>query len=192
MESIFAFDRHLLRLINDTWHNNFFDWLMPWLRNSVMWAPLYLFLIVFTVINFKKTGWWWVLFVLCTVVISDLVSSRLIKENVMRLRPCNDAALANWLRVLVGYRPQSSSFTSSHAANHFAVAMFIYVTFKHSPLLVPFKKWFLLLFLWAFSICYAQLYVGVHYPVDVACGALIGILIGYLWATLYNNYYSLK
>lgn len=186
MEQVFNFDRGLLRLINYDWHNDFFDWLMPWLRNSVVWAPLYLFMIVFIVTNFKKTGWWWVLFAVCTVTISDLVSSRLIKENILRLRPCNEPALAEWLRVLVGYRPQSSSFTSSHATNHFAVAAFIYVTLKKH-----FAKWPAAFFFWAFSICYAQVYVGVHYPLDVAAGALIGILIGYLPGKFFNRSYGL-
>lgn len=187
MEPLFNFDRRLLHLINYDWHNDFFDWLMPWLRNSLLWAPLYLFMIVFAVVNYKKTGWWWVLFALCTVTISDLVSSRLIKENIIRLRPCNDPALASWLRVLVGYRPQSSSFTSSHAANHFAMAMFVFTTFK-----TQFKKWPYLFFIWAFCICYAQVYVGVHYPLDVTSGALIGILIGYLPALVFNRNYGLK
>ena len=187
MEQVFNFDRRLLHLVNYDWHNGFFDWLMPWLRNSLLWAPLYLFMIVFTVVNYKKTGWWWVLLALCTVTISDLVSSRLIKENIFRLRPCNDPAFTEWLRVLVGYRPQSSSFTSSHAANHFAMAMFIYSTFK-----MHFKKWPALFFLWAFSICYAQVYVGVHYPLDVTSGALIGILIGYLPALFFNRNYGLQ
>lgn len=187
MEQVFNFDRRLLHLVNYDWHNGFFDWLMPWLRNSLMWAPLYLFMIVFTVVNYKKTGWWWVLLALCTVTVSDLVSSRLIKENIFRLRPCNNPAFAEWLRVLVGYRPQSSSFTSSHAANHFAMAMFIFTTFKKQ-----FPKWPAWFFLWAFSICYAQVYVGVHYPLDVASGALIGILIGYLPAIFFNRNYGLQ
>jgi membrane-associated phospholipid phosphatase len=186
MEQVFYFDRHVLRLINYNWHNNFFDWLMPWLRNSLVWAPLYLFMIVFAVTNFKKNGWWWVLFALCTVTISDLVSSRLIKEHIIRLRPCNDPALADWLRVLVGYRPQSSSFTSSHAANHFALAAFVYTTLK-----LQFKKWPAAFFFWAFSICYAQVYVGVHYPLDVTAGAVIGILIGYLPGKFFNRNYGL-
>lgn len=186
MEQVFGLDRRLLRLINYDWQNGFFDWLMPWLRNSDLWAPLYLFLIVFVVVNFKKTGWWWVLFAICTVIISNYVSSNLIKQNIIRLRPCNDASLAGWLHVLVGYRPQSSSFTSSHAANHFAMAMFVFTTFKKH-----FAKWPWLFFLWAFSICYAQVYVGVHYPLDVASGAVIGILIGYLPATFFNRNYAL-
>jgi membrane-associated phospholipid phosphatase len=187
MQQLLKFDIELLRLINQKGSNAFFDGLMPWLRTSEMWAPLYLFLIVFVVVNFKKTGWWWVLFAICTVTLSDVTSSRLIKENILRLRPCNDPALSNWLHVLVGYRPQSSSFTSSHATNHFALAAFIYFTFK-----LHFKKWPCVFFLWAGSICYAQVYVGVHYPLDVAAGTVIGILIGYLCATGFNKLYSLK
>jgi undecaprenyl-diphosphatase len=187
MKQLVQYDRNLLRLINNTWQNSFFDWLMPWLRNSLVWAPLYLFLIVFIVINFKKTGWWLVLFAICTIILSDFVSSKLIKENIIRLRPCNDPAIADWVRVLVGYRPQSSSFTSSHAANHFALAMFLFTTLKKY-----FKKWLALFFIWAFSICYAQVYVGVHYPLDVFAGALIGIVIGYLWGKFFNRNYVLS
>ena len=42
------------------------------------------------------------------------------------------------------------------------------------------------LFLWAFIVCYAQLYVGAHYPTDVIGGALLGILVGYLTAKLFT------
>jgi len=187
MEQILGFDRHLFRLINYNWHNNFFDWLMPWLRNSIVWTPLYLFLIIFVVMNFKKSGWWWVLLAICTVIIADFVSSDLIKHQIIRIRPCNEPAIADWVRVLVAYRPQSSSFTSSHATNHFAMAMFCFITLSKQ-----FKKWPALFFLWAFSISYAQVYVGVHYPLDVTCGALIGILIGYLTGKLLNNNYGLQ
>lgn len=186
MEQILALDRGLFRLINYKWSNTFFDWLMPWLRNSTVWAPLYLFLILFVLINYKKNGWWWVLLAIVTVSLSDIISSHIIKEHIIRLRPCNDPSIADWVRVLVGYRPQSSSFTSSHATNHFAMAMFTFITLRHQ-----FKKWAALFFLWAFSICYAQVYVGVHFPLDVTCGALIGILIGYLTGKLFNKNYGL-
>lgn len=186
MQQLLNYDDALFRQINYTWHNNFFDWLMPWLRNSVVWVPLYLFLVVLVLINFKKTGWWWLLFAVCTVILTDFVSSTLIKHNIIRLRPCNQPAIAHWVRVLVGYRPQSSSFTSSHATNHFGIAMFLFITFKNY-----FGKWPLVFFIWAFSISFAQVYVGVHYPLDVTCGALIGILIGYLTGKTFNKNYDL-
>jgi membrane-associated phospholipid phosphatase len=186
IDELLTYDRHLFKVINYQWSNSFFDWLMPWLRNSTMWNPLYLFIILFTAINFRKTGWWLILFAAGTVILSDFVSSKIIKENIIRMRPCNEPGMAGWVHVLVGYRPQSSSFTSSHAANHFSIAMFLYLTLKSR-----FNEWPLLFFLWAFSISYAQVYVGVHYPLDILCGGLIGILIGYLTGKSFNRNYGL-
>ena len=186
MKQLLLYDKDLFKLINYKWHNGFFDWLMPWLRNANLWYPLYFFLVLFMVINYRKTGWWWVVFCGATVFLSNAVSSDIIKENIIRLRPCNDPAIADWVRVLVGYRPQSSSFTSSHAANHFAFAMFWYSTLKNAL-----GKWTAIFFLWAFSISFAQVYVGVHYPIDITCGALIGILIGYLCGKSFNRNYGL-
>jgi membrane-associated phospholipid phosphatase len=186
MDQLLLYDKHLFKLINYSWHNGFFDWLMPWLRNSNVWIPLYFFLLLFAVLNYKKTGWWWIVFAAGTVVFTDFVSSDIIKHNIIRLRPCNDPSIADWVRVLVGYRPQSSSFTSSHAANHFGMAMFLYLTLKEHT-----GKWGNIFFLWALCISFAQVYVGVHYPLDITCGALIGILIGYLCGKSFNRNYGL-
>jgi len=186
MKQLLSYDQHLFKLINYEWSNAFFDWLMPWLRNSEMWYPLYLFLVLLVTINFKKSGWWWLIFAAGTVILTDFVSSGIIKNNIIRLRPCNEPDIASWVKVLVGYRPQSSSFTSSHAANHFGMATFLYLTLK-----TRFNKWPVLFFFWAFSISFAQVYVGVHYPIDIICGALIGILIGYLSGKSFNKNYGL-
>lgn len=186
MQQLLSFDRYLFKLINSSWHNPFFNWLMPWLRNSNAWFPLYLFLLLLVLVNFKKTGWWWLIFAAGTVILTNFISSTLIKENIWRLRPCNDPDFKAWINVLVGYRPQSSSFTSSHAANHFGMAMFLFLTLRKN-----FYKWPGLFFLWAFSISFAQVYVGVHYPIDVICGGIIGILIGYLSGKSFNRNYGL-
>ncbi len=186
MEQLITYDKALFRIINYNWRNSFFDWLFPWLRNSNMWIPLYLFLFLLVTINYRKTGWWWVIFAAGTVILTDFVSSSIIKNNIIRLRPCNDPDIASWIQILVGYRPQSSSFTSSHATNHFGMAMFLYLTLR-----TRFKKWPVLFFVWAFSISFAQVYVGVHYPIDIICGGLIGILIGYLSGKSFIKNYGL-
>lgn len=145
--------------------------------------PFYFFLLLFVLVNYRKTGWLWVLLAACAPALGDIISSHLIKENIYRLRPCNDPALADWLRVYPGiYRPESSSFTSSHATNHFGMAMYFYLTLR--PVI---GKLAWLFFLWAAAIAYAQMYVGVHYPLDIICGALLGLLIGYTLATIFNK-----
>jgi undecaprenyl-diphosphatase len=69
----------------------------------------------------------------------------------------------------------SGSFTSSHAANHFGLAMFSFLTLRPQI-----GKWAWLFFLWAAAIGYAQVYVGVHYPTDIIGGAVLGMLAGLL------------
>jgi len=186
MEQLLSYDRQFFKVINNQWSNPFFDWLMPWLRNAELWYPLYLFLLLLILGNFKKTGWVWLLFAIGVVVCCDFLSSSVLKIYVHRIRPCNEPSIASWIHVLVGYRPQSNSFTSSHATNHFGMAAFFYFTLKEK-----FKTWPALFFLWAFGISFAQVYVGVHYPLDVFCGGLIGILIGYLSGKSFNKNYGL-
>lgn len=186
ISTITDFDRRLLSKINGEWHNSALDRILPLLRESKFWIPFYFFLLIFVLINFGRKGWYWCLSLAVTASVSDLISSRLVKGNFFRLRPCRDEALAEHLRFMVKYCPVSSSFTSSHAVTHFAMAMFIYTTFRHS--LSP--KW-IYIFFWAAIICYAQVYVGVHYPTDVICGALLGLIIGYLPAKLFNKHVGL-
>ncbi|MEO5594391.1 MAG: phosphatase PAP2 family protein [Chitinophagaceae bacterium] len=181
-----AVDKKLFFFVNNRMANSFFDTTMPFLREQNIWIPLYLFLLVFALVNFGKRGWLWILFTVCTAAACDLVSSRLIKEHIFRLRPCQNPDLADHIRILANYCPQSSSFTSSHATNHFGLAMFIVVTLRAST-----SPWIRLFFVWAAIICFSQVYVGVHYPLDVISGGLLGCLLGYIIALFFNNYAGL-
>lgn len=187
MNPLIRFDHALFGLLNNDWHNAWFDTWMPFMRNPQFWAPLYFFLIVFSLFNFGKQKWWWILFAALTAIITNYVSSDLVKEHIIRLRPCNNPQMSDTVRFLLNYRPQSSSFTSSHAANHFGLATFLYFTLKNR-----YGKWPLLFFAWAFIIGYAQIYVGVHFPLDIVGGTLIGLVFGYLSASIFNKYYGLS
>jgi membrane-associated phospholipid phosphatase len=166
-------DHWLFSKINQDWTNSFFDTLFLFMREAELWVPFYLFLLVFITLNFTRKGWWWSLSLIMTAIISDLASSWLIKGLVPRLRPCRDPAVAESIRFIASYCPVSSSFTSSHACNHFALATFIFVTLRKT------SRWWYAIYAWAFLICYAQVYVGVHFPTDILCGAILGSLIGY-------------
>jgi membrane-associated phospholipid phosphatase len=185
MDQLLLLDRQLFRLINSRWNNDLFDWAMPLLRHSNFWLPLYLFLFVFALLNFKKNTWWWIVIAACTVILTNFISSDIIKENLFRVRPCR-LIDDDTIRLLVSYCPISSSFTSSHATNHFGMAAFFFFTLRSYM-----GNWRYLFFVWAFIIIYAQVYVGVHYPFDVLCGGLIGFVLGYLSARSFNKHYGL-
>jgi membrane-associated phospholipid phosphatase len=182
MSDFIEADKWLFRHINGKWHHPWLDIFLPLFRSAEFWYPFYIFLLVLVVVNFKQGKWQWILFFGLVPGITDFISSGLIKENFFRLRPCNDPAMADKLRYLLGYKPQSSSFTSSHAANHFAMGSFLFFTLKERL-----GKPAFLFFLWAAIICWAQVYVGVHYPLDVISGAFVGFCIGSLFSYFFNK-----
>lgn len=177
-----GWDKRVFMQLNSGWTNPVFDAVLPYFRDSVFWAPLYLFLVSFMLFNYGKKGFWWSIGFLCTVAMTDLVGARVFKEGFERLRPCNDPFFFQQVRLLVKHCSGGYSFTSNHAANHFGMATFVFIT-----LYPTFKKWAYLFFLWAIFVSYAQIYVGVHYPLDILGGGLLGTMAGLLTATIFTN-----
>ena len=175
------FDLWLIKHINDSWSSESLDWIFSHARETLFWMPFYLFMFLHVILRYGKKGAVWVVGFLLTAVLSDLVSSQVIKQVIFRLRPCQDPDVASTLRFFINYCPQSSSFTSSHATSHFAQAMFLYLTLRHTG-----NGW-ALVFLWALLIAYGQIYVGVHYPVDVIAGSMLGCLIGWAVSRLFYH-----
>lgn len=181
-ETIIQWDQSLFKKINSDWANPLFDAIMPFLRNSYHWLPLYIFIIVFVLLNFKTKGAWWIVFFLCTVALTDMTGTYVFKHNFNRLRPCTDPDFYMQVRLVLNKCAGGSSFTSNHAANHFGMTTFFFITFRHLL-----KKWGIAAIIWAASIAYAQVYVGVHYPLDVLAGGLIGIVMGITTGALFNK-----
>lgn len=180
-DQILQLDRHLFYLVNHDMSNRFFDVLAPVLRNPLVWIPLYVFIFVFCIYRYKKTGVYIILLLALTFGIADRCSAGLIKNMVKRVRPCNDPAMA---KTIIARVPCGSgySFPSSHASNHFAIACFLSLVFYSRYKWV----WWAGL-IWAAAVSFSQVYVGVHYPIDVTCGALFGLLVGYLVYLLFKK-----
>jgi membrane-associated phospholipid phosphatase len=176
LDQLLQLDRHLFHIINHDLSNPFFDWLMPLMRNPKFWIPLYLFIIIFSIWRYKKQGVILIVMLFLAVGFADFTSASIIKKNVDRARPCRDQVVSPTVisRVPCG---TGYSFPSTHATDHFAIAVFLSRLF--------FKRWKWVLpatLLWAAIICFAQVYVGVHFPLDVTCGAIYGALVGCLFA----------
>ena len=172
-----GWDAALFQFVNGSLSNAVFDAVLPFFREKWFWAPFYLFIGAFAWLNFGRKGWLIVFGLVAAIGLADFTSSTLVKKNIQRLRPCNDPEMVEkvTLRASCG---SGYSFTSSHAANHFAAAVFLIGIFGSlgrwvKPALIA----------WAGAISFSQVYVGVHYPGDVTCGALLGAAIGW-WVVL--------
>lgn len=99
--------------------------------------------------------------------LASLIVDGVVKPAVARARPFEMAADTR----VIDRRPESGSFPSGHAANALAGA---YVLARLWPAAaVP-------LWMLAVAVAFSRIYVGVHYPLDVMAGALIGLACGVL------------
>lgn len=179
--NLIQWDIKLFEWINSGLSNGVFDMLLPWVREPLFWMPLYIFIIAFVFFNYGIKAYWFVVFFILTVSTSDMISAKLIKKNVQRVRPCNTEYVHVVERVKCG---SGFSFTSNHASNHFAMATFLILTLGRY-----FKKIKVWCWSWAGIVGLAQIYVGVHFPLDIIGGAILGILVGKIWYMLFEKFY---
>ena len=96
---------------------------------------------------------------LAAVVVAEVVTD-LLKLAIPRSRPDVDTLVA---------RPHTHSFPSGHAAIAFACATVIGAAVPQA------RVW---LYVLAALVAWSRAYVGVHFPLDVVAGALVGVGLG--------------
>ena len=179
MEYLNQLDTQLFMLINGS-HNAFFDPIMFWLSDKLFWIPMYLLIVFLMVRRYKMRGVLMLLFVGLTIALCDQTASGLLKNTVQRLRPSHEPSLAGLIYLSKAGPGGLYGFASSHAANVFGLATFLYFVLDSKFRYL--KYW---LFFWASLVAYSRIYNGVHYPGDVLAGSIIGITFGYLLAKTY-------
>jgi undecaprenyl-diphosphatase len=171
-------DRELFFLINHGTSNTIFDNIMPLITSRgyllLLFYPIYLLISAYRErqTSARDAAIFAALLAISVSVLSFLLTDWIandIKNLIGRERPCN---ALDGVRVLVGCT-QSKSMPSNHASNAFAAAVpLIYLSRGHIS-----RAWLLYPLLIAMLISFSRVYVGVHYPADIAVGGLLGSLI---------------
>ena len=173
-------DARLLLIVNGA-HSPFFDSVMWCISGRWIWVPFYA---VLAYLLFRRMSWKRASICLVTIgliiLAADQTCATLIRPEIGRLRPANlNNPLSSFVHVVNGYRGGRYGFPSCHAANTFALAVFMSLVIRH--------KWFtVMMFSWAFVVSYSRMYLGVHYFGDLFCGATIGSLFAVLFYYLQN------
>ncbi|MGV8946012.1 MAG: phosphatase PAP2 family protein [Lutibacter sp.] len=157
------------------------DGLWLFLSNKYSAIPLYLILLYFTYKQYglKKTAVV-VLFVVLLITISDQTGN-LFKYGFKRLRPCHNEDISHLIRLVSGRCGGLYGYFSAHAANTMAIATFFGLLLRRKM-----NYLFPILILWALLVSYSRIYLGVHYPLDVFTGMLIGLIYASLFYAIFK------
>lgn len=183
IQQLIELDKEVLLALNGN-HSLFWDGFMWTATKTLTWIPVAIALLYVIFKNNKLQDAVTILvsLALC-VTLADQITSGFCKPFFARFRPTQDPEMMYLVHTVNGYRGGLYGFMSSHAANTFAVATFV-------TLLV--RNWLMALatFSWAVIATYSRIYLGVHYPGDILCGAIVGILVAAMLYTVY--YYAYK
>lgn len=181
LQQILSLDEKIFLALNG-WGGTFWDGF--WMFFSEKWIgfPLVLFFLYGALkhIGFKRTGIS-ILFIGVLILCSDQLAN-VFKIGFARPRPCFEPVLDGLVRLVKPRCGGAYGFFSAHAANSMSVALFMGLLLKAR------WKWFLNLAL-VFALCigYSRIYIGVHYPLDVLFGFLVGTFFAIIGFQLFKR-----
>ncbi len=150
------------------------DGLWLFVTNKFSWIPFYVALMYLVHRHYGLKN---MLVVMALIVVMITVTDQLanlFKHGFERPRPCREEHLKEIIRY-VAPRCGRYGFFSAHAASSMALAVFLGSLFRKT-----YKYLVLLLLFWASIVGFSRIYLGVHYPLDILTGMVIGALVGFL------------
>ncbi|MCL6268315.1 phosphatase PAP2 family protein [Flagellimonas myxillae] len=155
-----------------------YDFFWTMVTKISVWTPLFLWFLVLFLLKFPKKE----AFTRITSVIGLALFitglTHWTKIVFKRLRPNNNEEINSYIRILE--TPSDFSFFSGHAASSVAIALLVYLLLRSKI------KWVGLFFIWPLLFTTSRIYVGVHYPLDILVGAIVGLLSGILFYRLHR------
>ena len=176
MEEIILEDKQAMIFLNNLGSSTFDPfWIL--VSEKWFWIPLYVIFLYFLYKNFNKKSLFYILlFVALGITASDQIAN-IFKFGFERLRPCHDPSLEGLLReVKCGGK---FGFYSAHSSNSFFVATYLTILLGKKIKQLPY-----FLFVWAATVAYSRVYLGMHFPGDIIVGAIMGILLALFFGTL--------
>jgi undecaprenyl-diphosphatase len=168
INTLVEIDKNLMVFLNKTISNSIFDILMPIITNQNFLAIIGVILIIYLGYFGEKKGRITLLVLLFAAGMSDAICAQIIKPWVGRIRPSHE--FIEYINLLVS-KGGKWSFPSNHAANSFAFATVLSYFYDKNKII---------LFSIASAIAFSRVYVGVHYPMDIFFGGLIGYTISWV------------
>ena len=147
-------------------------------------------MIFITILKHKKKAIYIIVFIGLLILLGDQISVQLFKNVFERLRPCYNPEITGIVHTINNHCGGKFGFLSSHATNSFALAVFIGLLLRHH-----YRFIFVAMLFWAALVSYSRIYVGVHYPADILCGAILGSIIAifvYYLMKYVNKRFTLK
>ncbi len=177
IEQLIEWDKSLFLFLNGL-HSPFWDEVMYYISDKYIWIPLYLLIVGYLIFKYKVKSILYILMLVGVIVLADQLSVHLFKNVFERYRPCRlESDIHQFVHIVKNHCGGKYGFISSHAANTFGLATFVYFLFRKQL-----RYFSIFMLVWASVVSYSRIYLGVHYTADVFFGALFGMLIGF---TLY-------
>lgn len=174
-------DRSVFLTVN-SWHSKGLDHIMTLISGKLIWIPAYAYLLFLIQ---KKSGWkklgFAAISITLLIFLTDTGSVHLFKNVFLRYRPCHNEEIKHLVHVVGNHCGGQYGFISSHAANFFGIATFVWLLLHDY-----YKRIGIWLYLAASIVALSRVYLGVHYPSDVAVGALWGITCAMIAFVVYR------
>ena len=178
LEKIITLDKQLLVFLNNLGSPTYDNlWLVITKQSS--WIPFFLLLayLLQLQIGWKKLGV--VLVFIALILFCCNTTVEFCKNHFQRLRPCNDPSVQHMIRIL--RQTNSFSFFSGHAANSAATMTLLFF------ILNRYYKNAFLIFLYPLIFAYSRIYLGVHFPIDILTGFVVGSVFGIVFFRMYKG-----
>ena len=185
MDGLVQIDQQISLWINQ--HNPAaLDGFWSFISGTRVWFPLYGLL---GGVIIWKLGWKRGLAVIVTLLVGIVLSDQLanlVKDGVMRLRPCRDPwMLEHGVRCPDGVIGGMYSFFSGHASNVFGFAAGSWAGLQlNDPKGRKYGIYGILIMIWAALISLSRVMLAAHYLGDILVGSLFGLALGYALARL--------